>query len=463
MNKLNLPEPPATGSFDAIDPIDGRYYDPELAKYLSERSRIYYQAHVESALAQTLAEYDVCSQAIADEISAACQNIDTARVAEHEKTTQHDVKALVNTIKENISDEAKPFVHFGATSYDIVATALSLQLKMATESVVLPRLTSLNRTLLGLTDKYADTVQIGRTHGQHAVPVTFGFTIASYVSRLSGSVANIYKLNNELPGKFSGAVGAYNALSVFIDNPQEFEQKVLDKIGLQSADFSTQIIPAENYIRLLSELNVAAGIMSNIGHDMRHLQRTEIAEVRESFDPNQTGSSTMAHKRNPWNFENVISLSKQVSAQLVSANQNIASEHQRDLTDSASGRYYVTVLALVGSMASRLDRVMSKIEVDAENMQRNLALSKGAIAAEPLYLLLEKHGHTEAHEASKAIAHRALEKGVSLHDEASSDETISEYWQKFSDQEKQILAEPEKYYTGLASKKAHQIYKKYST
>lgn len=459
MKPLKLPEPPKSGNFDAIDPIDGRYYDAELAQYLSERSRISYQAYIEAALAQTLAEYEVCSKAVADEIAEACQNIDAAKVSENEKTTQHDVKALVNTIKEQISDEAKPFVHFGATSYDIVATALSLQLKVATDSVVLPRLNKLQGVLLDLADRYAETVQIGRTHGQHAVPVTFGFTIASYVSRLGASITIIKDAANALPGKFSGAVGAYNALSVFVDNPQEFEQKVLEKVGLEVADFSTQIVPAENYTRLLNELNVAAGIMANISHDMRHLQRSEIAEVRESFDANQTGSSTMAHKRNPWNFENVISMSKQVSAQMVSANQNIVSEHQRDLTDSASGRYYVTVLALVASMASRLTKVMSKIEVDSENMQRNLNLSRGAIAAEPLYLLLEKHGHTEAHEAAKVIAHRALASGVSLSEEAEKDESIKEYWQKFTDSEKQIIAEPEKYYTGLAAQKARQTAK----
>ena len=462
MNKINLPEPPTSGNFDSIDPIDGRYFDPEITKYLSERSRINYQAYIEAALAQTLAEYNICSSDIADEIARACENIDPEKVAEHEKTTQHDVKAIVNTIKESISDEAKPYVHFGATSYDIVATALSLQLKLATEALIIPRLELLAQTLLELANKYAETVQIGRTHGQHAVPITFGFTVSSYISRLKINIDNIKKSSEALPGKFSGAVGAYNALSVFVDNPQDFEYKVLDKIGLKPADFSTQIIPAENYTRLLNELNVAAGIMANISHDMRHLQRSEIAEISESFEPGQTGSSTMAHKRNPWNFENVISMSKQVSAQLVSANQNIVSEHQRDLTDSASGRYYVLTLALVAFMSSRLNKVMSKIEVDPESMHRNLYLTQGAIAAEPLYLLLEKYGHTEAHEVSKAISHRALEKNISLFEEAKNDQSIADYWNKFTDQEKQILSDPEKYYTGLAVQKTRQIVDKYS-
>jgi adenylosuccinate lyase len=203
--------------------------------------------------------------------------------------------------------------------------------------------------------------------------------------------------------------------------------------------------------------------MANIGHDMRHLQRSEIAEVREAFAAGQTGSSTMAHKRNPWNFENVISMSKQVTAQLVNANLNLASEHQRDLTDSASARFYGVVLASVASMANRLTNVMSKLEVDAENMQRNLYLSGGAIAAEPLYLLLEKYGHTTAHEVAKKISHHALETSKSLYDTAAEDESIRTYFDQFTEAERVILHSPETAYTGQAAAKAQAIYDHWST
>lgn len=214
-------------------------------------------------------------------------------------------------------------------------------------------------------------------------------------------------------------------------------------------------------MRLVDELAIAAGVMANLAHDMRHLQRSEIAEIREQFDPKQTGSSTMAHKRNPWNFENVVSMSKQVLAQTVNANQNLSSEHQRDLTDSASARFYTISLACVASMAQRLNRVMAKVEVDAEAMQRNLQLSGGAIAAEPLYLLFEKHGHTAAHEKAKALAHKALEQNTSLSEVISSDAEASDYWQKFSADEKKIIETPEKHYTGLAARKTTAIIDKW--
>lgn len=458
MKPITLPMVDSSANFSAIDPLDGRYYDPGVACYLSERSRVAYQAYVEAALAHTLAEFGVCSREIADEIEAAVGKVTAEAVAEAEKHTKHDVKALVNTIKAHLSDEAKPYVHFGATSYDIVATALSLQLRAATNDLVLPRLVALEKTLLRLTKDYAETVQIGRTHGQHAVPITFGFAMAEYVSRLGGTIEALRELSAALPGKFSGAVGAYNALSLFVDDPLRFEQTVLGYVDLQPAPYSTQIIPAEYYVRLLDELGITAGIMANLAHDMRHLQRSEIAEVREAFAPGQTGSSTMAHKRNPWNFENVISMSKQVTAQLVNANLNLSSEHQRDLTDSASARFYGMVLASVAAMAERLNRVMDKIEVDANSMQRNLYLSGGAIAAEPLYLLLEKYGHTTAHEVSKTLAHRALEAGQSLYETVANEPSIADYFTKFTDDERRILQEPEKYYSGLAAAKAMVIY-----
>jgi adenylosuccinate lyase len=462
MKPIMLPTVDLSPNYSAIDPLDARYYDTEIACYLSERSRIAYQAYVEAALAHTLADFGICSKEIASQIEEATRKVTAESVYEEEKTTHHDVKALVNIIKKELPEAAKPYVHFGATSSDITDTATSLQLRTAIEKLIIPRLQSLEKTLLGLTKKYAETIQIGRTHGQHGVPITFGFAMAEYVNRLGESMKSLQVLSGKLKGQLSGATGSYNALSLFVDDPLAFEKKMLSYLDLEPAAYSTQIIPAEYTVRLMAELTITSGIMANLGHDMRHLQRTEIAEVREAFEPGQTGSSTMAHKRNPWNFENVISMHKQVTAQLVNANQNISSEHQRDLTDKASARFYTISFACVASMASRLDKVMGKIEVDAENMQKNLYMSGGAIAAEPLYLLLEKYGHTTAHEVSKALAHQALEASKTLYEVASNDTGIADYFAKFSDTEKQILQEPEKYYTGLAAQKALAVHDRWS-
>lgn len=462
LKKLVLPNPTASDRFNNIDPLDSRYYDAEIAKYLSERSRVAYQAQVEAALAHTLADFGVCSRAVANQIETAAYKIKIEDVYKEELVTKHDIKALVNCIKRELPKTAQQYVHFCATSYDIISTASGLQLRTATNELVIPRLKSLIQALLVLTKTHAKTAQIGRTHGQHAVPITFGFAMAEYVSRLGENLLALQDLSKNLNGKFAGAVGAYNALNVFVDDPIKFEKTLLSYLDLQPAPYSTQIVPPDSTIRLMDELVISAGIMANLAHDMRHLQRTEIAEVRERFEKGQTGSSTMAHKRNPWNFENVISMSKQVTAQALNANLNISSEHQRDLTDSASSRFYSVGLALVASMAKRLNKVMSKIEVDEDAMQRNLHLTKGAIAAEPLYLLLEKYSHTQAHEVIKTLSQKALERDISLADAIQKDKELAPYWQKFTVREKLLIKNPESRYTGLASQRALSVYRHWS-
>jgi adenylosuccinate lyase len=324
LRPLTLAEPTDDNRFNSIDPLDGRYYDAEIAKYLSEKTRVLTQAHIEAALAYGLAEFGICSQEVAEQIDAASRRIRVEDVAEEEKTTRHDVKAIVNTIKKELPEAAQPYVHFGATSYDIVSTAMSLQLRTAVKELVLPRLQNLQQTLATLAERYADTVQIGRTHGQHAVPITFGYFLATYVQRLGDSMQALDELAGALKGKFSGAVGTYNAISVFVDDPLAFEKAVLGYVGLQPAPAATQIVPAEGYIRLLDELAIAAGVMANLSHDMRNLQRSEIGEVRERFEPGQTGSSTMAHKRNRGTLKTSSALWKQVTAQVVNANLNIS-------------------------------------------------------------------------------------------------------------------------------------------
>lgn len=461
MKPISLPSPQEITNYGSIDPLDSRYFDIEASRFLSEASQIAYQAFAEAALAHTLADFNICSRKIAREIEAATKKVTPEQIYQEEKTTHHNIKALVNSIKHFLSDEAKPYVHFGATSYDIISSASALQYKNAVNQLIIPRLKSLLGTFFELSEKYAETPQIGRTHGQHAIPITFGFAMAEYVNRIGENITKIEQAAGELTGKFSGAVGAYNSLSVFVGDPIKFERTFLGYLEIEPALHSTQITPPEQIIRLIDELVISAGIMANLANDMRHLQRSEIAEVRERFEKGQTGSSTMAHKRNPLNFENVVSMSKQVASQMLNAHLNIGSEHQRDLTDSASSRFYPLVFASVASMARRLRKIMAKIEVDEENMRKNLYLTKGAIAAEPFYLLLEKHGHTSAHEKSKELAHAAIERNKTLQDVIQSDSEAAAYWERFSPKEKKIIIEPEINYSGLAAKKARTIIKKW--
>jgi len=462
MAKFNPPKPPAQPQrFDGIDPLDGRYYDSEVARYFSEEARVYYQAVVEAALARTLTEFNICDPSVADEIEKAAQAIKAEEIAEAEKTTKHDVRALVNVLRSKVSDKAKPFVHLTATSYDIVDTARSLQFRQGLTAVMLPRFSELIAALLKLTNKYADTVQIGRTHGQHGVPITFGFAIAQYIERIGSTVENINALSEKLMGKFSGAMGSYNALGLFVSDPLDFEAKLLQKLDLKPAPISTQIVPPEPILRILDELTLLSGAMANLATDIRQLQRTEIAEVRERFEEGQVGSSTMAHKRNPVSFENVVSLHKEVIGQNVTSKLNLISEHQRDLTDSASGRFYPVLVATVAEMAKRMANLMDKLEIDEAAMKRNLELTHGAIAAEPLYLLLSKYGHPDAHTKAKELAQFAQDSGQDLGYALAQDEDLKSYLPKFAPFEQKIIAKPELHYTGRAADQARRIASKW--
>jgi adenylosuccinate lyase len=456
MSKFLPSEPKAFAFLDGLDPLDNRYFDTEVSRFLSLRARIAYQAYVEAMLTETYADYGLAPKEVAAEVAKAAKSVTAEQVTEEENTTKHDVKALVNVMASKVSGQAKPFIHKAATSYDIVSTAQSTQYKDVTNLVIVPRLVKLEQTLIKKALLYAENVQIGRTHGQHALPITFGFALSEYVSRLGQSIVALKALANELTGKFSGAVGAYNGQSLFIEDVFKFEKSFLAKIGLTPAEYSNQIVPPEPSLRLIDELVITAGIMANLATDMRHLQRSEIAEIKEQFDKKQIGSSTMAHKRNPISFENVVSLYKQTLAQLLNANLNSVSEHQRDLTDSASSRFYPIIFASIAEMAKRLNDAIGKIEIDKEAMERNLNSSQGAIAAEPLYLLLAKYGVENAHEKAKVIAHQAIDNQLSFVDAIKKSE-LGIYWDKMTRSEQQIIANPETNYVGLSTEKTLAI------
>ena len=210
-------------------------------------------------------------------------------------------------------------------------------------------------------------MQVGRTHGQHAVPITFGFALAQYVSRFGNSILKIRKSGNNLRGKIAGAVGSYNASSLFFRNPEEFEKQVLQELNLKPSPISTQIPEAEFMVDYVNAVVESFGVLANLSDDMRNLQRSEIAEVGEIFTSKQVGSSTMPQKRNPINFENVKSLWKEFMPRIITLYSDQISEHQRDLTNSASSRFIPEILAAFYISVKRLNRTMKSLNVDEKN------------------------------------------------------------------------------------------------
>jgi len=444
--------------FSLFSPTDYRYSIKALEPYLSEEAFINYQAQVEGALAKTLAKHGIGSQKIAEEIVQAATKVTAKEVYEEENRIKHDVRALVNMIRKRVSDEAKPFVHVTATSMDIKDTANALRYRDATEKIILPDMVALEKTWIDLARKEKNTVQIGRTHGQHAEPITFGFAITQYVNRWGNRILKVKEASDNLVGKFSGAVGAYNASRLFFDDPESFEREVLEELGLKPAEISTQIVSPEPVTDFIHSIISSFGVLANFARDMRNLQRSEIEEVGEPFEEEQVGSSAMPQKRNPLNFENVESMWKKFMPHIVTMYMDQVSEHQRDLTSSCSQRYTPELLVALDSTVRRMSKVSQRLQVDRNNMQRNFELNKDKIIAEPLYNLLAFHRHPDAHEHIRKLTMESYRTGKPLKEIVQTDKELKSYLKKFTKVQMEVISNPAKY-IGIAAEKTEKIAK----
>jgi adenylosuccinate lyase len=450
--------------YDLFSPTDFRYSVPELQPFLSEEAYVAYKAKVEGALAFQLAKAGICSLAVAKEIEEASRKIAASEVYEEERRIKHDIRALVNVIRNKVSDKAKPFVHLAATSYDIVDSANALRFKDVLEKVVIPDLLQLEKALIEILRLYSDRVQVGRTHGQHAEPVTFGYYISFYVSRLGKRIVAIKNATANLTGKFAGAVGVYGPLSLLVDNPQKFEEELLSSLGLKVSEVSTQIVQPEPMTDLIHYIVSTFSILANFSRDMRNLQRTEIAEVNEQFSSKeQVGSSTMPQKRNPINFENVESLWKKFMPQMITMYLDQISDHQRDLTNSSSQRYLPELVVAFDYAVRRLLRTIwdvtkgkPRLVVDSQNMKRNFEMSKEEVAAEPLYILLAASGHPDAHEMVRAIVQNSITEKKSFREELDKNPELRRYFESIPEKKRKYVEDPN-LYTGIATNKALEI------
>jgi len=291
---------------------------------------------------------------------------------------------------------------------------------------------------------------MGRTHGQHAVPLTFGFAVAQYVSRIGQRMETIDRAAKNLRGKFAGAVGAYNALSLLTSDPAKVEAALMRKLGLQPPDISTQVTQPEYVADYVYALASCWGVFANLADDFRHLQRSEIRELRDrkAADPNTAvvGSSTMPHKVNPKDFENVKSLWKAYVPRLLTVLMDQVSEHQRDLTNSASMRFVTEFVAAFAYAVHRLSGSLDAVEPDVARMREVLEAGKDPVTAEPLYVLLALHGHPDAHEAARVLARDARVQGRPLAELAASSREIAPYLAKLTAAQRKVLDDPARYF-----------------
>ncbi len=389
-----------------ILPIDtGRYGTPEMLKIFQEETRIQKLLDVEAALALAHAEVGNIPKKDAEKITtmASTKYVKVDRVKAIEKEIKHDVASLVRALAE-VCGSSGGYVHFGATSYDIVDTANALQLKDAM-ALVEKRLLDLKLTLQKQAGQHKETVMIGRTHGQHALPITLGFKFAVWGYEIDRHIERINECKSRvLVGKISGAVGTQAGLG---EHAEQIQDLVMKRVGLRPAEISTQIVQRDRYAELICIYAMVASSLENFATEIRELQRPEIGELAEAFEASkQVGSSTMPHKQNPETCERVCGLARIVRSLTSPSLENMVTWHERDLTQSSAERFiFPESNILLDYMLSLMCDVVANLKVDKERMLQNLSLTQGRTMSEAVMIALAKKGvdRQEAHEMLRKL------------------------------------------------------------
>ena len=411
----------------SVSPLDYRYGRDEAKHIWSREGRHTRQLEVERALVWAHCQLGRVSVEDYDKIAdIADPGIVTAdRVDEIEAETKHDIMALTKAMAEAAGD-AGWCIHLGATSNDIVDSAVALQIK---DSIVMQRdaLKQLMETLCEIAERERDTVMLGRTHGQAAVPITFGLKVAVWVDEFSRHLERLGELSSRATtGKFLGAVGTGAAQG---EQAFELQSLIMGELGLGTPVATTQVVGRDRYIEWVGWMANVATSVEKVLQEVRNLQRTEIAEVAEAFDTDkQVGSSTMAHKRNPITSENACGLARIVRSMIVPSYENALLWHERDLANSSAERFTLShSMILLDDILAKTDRVLSNLVVDSSRMRANIDAQKGLVMAEKVMLALVDRGvaRDEAHEMLREASMVALSSGDTLEAVCAKDSGIS--------------------------------------
>jgi len=402
---------------DPVCPLDYRYGREELKEIFGEKHRLQFLLDVEAALARAHAKVENIPQDAADEISrkASVDYVNVNRVKEIESETKHDIMALTRALSEVCVEDAGKYIHLGATSYDIVDTANALQFDEATDYIK-KGLKKLRKTLVDLAKKHKNTVMLGRTHGQHTIPITFGLKMAGYAMEIDRHLERLFECKNRLlVGKLSGAVGTGAALG---EHALKLQEIMLQDLKLGVEDVSTQIVARDRYNELISVLCNIATSLEKFVTEIRNLQRDEIGEVAEAFEAKkQVGSSTMPHKRNPITSEQISGLARVIRGFMTPAFENSIQWHERDLCNSASERFILPhSLILTDWIVHQTNIVFKNLQVFPDRMLKNMEISKGLPMAESLMTTLigKGMGRGDAHELMRKTALKAIEQNKTL-------------------------------------------------
>ncbi|MGZ4833881.1 MAG: adenylosuccinate lyase [Terriglobales bacterium] len=378
-----------------------RYTRPEMGRIWSEENKFRQWLAVEIAATETLAEAGLVPRQAAKAIREKA-DFELARIQQIEVEVKHDVIAFTTAVAEKIGPESR-WLHFGLTSNDVVDTAQALQVKAAS-AIILDDLKRLCDILKRRAVEFQHTAMVGRTHGMHAEPITFGLKLANWYAEMVRNLERFERAAEEMRvGKFSGAVGNFAHLE------PESEEKICARLGLEPAPISSQVIQRDRHASYLATLAVIASSLDNMAVELRHLQRTEVREAEEFFSEKQKGSSAMPHKRNPVNFEQVSGLARVVRSNAQAALENVALWHERDISHSSVERIILpdsTILAdyMLAKMANLIDTLV----VYPDRMKANLESTGGLVFSGQLLLDLVEGGTLTREEAYRIVQRHAM-------------------------------------------------------
>jgi len=426
-----------------INPVETRYRT-EIADIFTEDKKLANWLKVEAVLAKAHAKLGNIPQDAADEISkkANLQYVNINRVKEIDREIHHDLMAMVKALAEQCEGDAGKYIHLGATSYDIEDTATALQLKEAI-SYIIKSLKKLIIALIKVIDDKKNLVCIGRTHGQHAIPTTYGMRFGVWAYEIDRHIDRLKETLNRIAfGKMSGAVGT---MASFGEKGIEIQKIVIKELGLHLPLITNQIIQRDRHAEVIFITTLIGQSLAKISRQIRILQRNEIAEMFEPFKKSQVGSSTMSQKRNPHKSERICSLARIIKSNVIPALDNIVLEDERDLTNSANERIIFSEnFILLDFMINQLTDIILGVEFDEFKIEENLNLTKGASLSEKVMVNLVKKGigRQEGHEILRKAAIKAKNENILIKEILYKNPKIQEV---LSDKEIDELLDPHKY------------------
>jgi len=413
-----------------------------MVSIFKEQKKIDYQLEIEGAAAVSQSEIGMIPKTVGRNILATARSgkISARRIKQLEAKSDHDTAALVEALSEKCNAAAKPWVHYGLTSTDLVDTSNSMQMR-DTFAIIQPKVAKLALLLSKRAVKYKSIPAVGRTHGQHASIISFGLKFANWASEMSTHLERIEEMKKRvLICKTLGVVGTGSLMGA---KAVQVQAKVAKKLGLYPAEVTTQIVPRERYAEYVFQLALLGATLEKIAVEIRNLQRTEIGEVSEHFKKGQMGSSAVPVKRNPIKSERISSLSKLLRSHIGTSFENIPLWHERDLSNSANERFIIPMSSiLLDDMLETMIRIIENLKVNEKSVRKNLEVTKGQIFAEFVLEALIKKGipRFSAYRDVQRVAFSANDKEIHFIDAIRQDKKISS---KLTEKEIKSIFSPE--------------------